>query len=105
METTMTPSAGSVALTQAGYYILLSLQVQRHGYGRMQFVQELSRVAFSWRRGHCTARSAVWWEKCGWKQWKMRTDERESVLTPIGQAVLEAELVMNGKQWIGGGQS
>jgi len=30
------------ALTEAVYYILLSLQQPRHGYGIMQFVQELS---------------------------------------------------------------
>ncbi|WP_410502902.1 helix-turn-helix transcriptional regulator [Exiguobacterium acetylicum] len=32
----------ATALTEAVYYILLSLQQPRHGYGIMQFVQELS---------------------------------------------------------------
>ncbi len=32
----------SIALTEAVYYILLSLTVPRHGYGIMQFVEEMS---------------------------------------------------------------
>ncbi|MBR3215326.1 MAG: PadR family transcriptional regulator, partial [Exiguobacterium sp.] len=38
----MTQQSSTGALTEAVYYILLSLQVPRHGYGIMQFVQELS---------------------------------------------------------------
>ena len=37
----MKPSSSS-ALTEAVFYTLLSLQEPRHGYGIMQFVQELS---------------------------------------------------------------
>jgi len=38
----MARTVQETALTEAVYYILLSLQQPRHGYGIMQFVQELS---------------------------------------------------------------
>ncbi|AHA29473.1 MULTISPECIES: PadR family transcriptional regulator [unclassified Exiguobacterium] len=38
----MAKTVQETALTEAVYYILLSLQQPRHGYGIMQFVQELS---------------------------------------------------------------
>ncbi|KTR59008.1 PadR family transcriptional regulator [Exiguobacterium indicum] len=38
----MVRTVQETALTEAVYYILLSLQQPRHGYGIMQFVQELS---------------------------------------------------------------
>lgn len=38
----MTRADQATVLTEAVYYILLSLQQPRHGYGIMQFVQELS---------------------------------------------------------------
>ncbi|OGX79889.1 MULTISPECIES: PadR family transcriptional regulator [unclassified Exiguobacterium] len=108
----MTQSAGTVALTEAVYYILLSLQVPRHGYGIMQFVQELSDDRVQLAAGTLYGALSNLVEK-GWIEAveKASGRKKEYVVTPLGQAVLEAELVRleelvtNGKQWIGGNKS
>lgn len=105
----MTQSAGSVALTEAVYYILLSLQVPRHGYGIMQFVQELSHDRVQLAAGTLYGALSSLVEK----EWIEAVEnasgrKKEYVITGHGQAVLEGELlrleelVANGKQWIGG---
>ena len=50
--------AEGFALTEATYYILLSLVRPRHGYGIMQLTEELSggRDGFTWQLARCTAR-------------------------------------------------
>lgn len=108
----MTQSAGSVALTEAVYYILLSLQVPRHGYGIMQFVQELSHGRVQLAAGTLYGALSSLVEK----EWIEAVEiasgrKKEYVITASGQAVLEAEfarleeLVMNGRQLIGGNKS
>ncbi len=99
-------------MTEAVYYILLSLQVPRHGYGIMQFVQGLShdRVQLAAGTLYGALNSLVE------KEWIEAVEgangrKKEYVITVKGQAVLEGELirleelVANGKQWIGGDKS
>lgn len=108
----MTKSAGSVALTEAVYYVLLSLQVPRHGYGIMQFVQELSHNRVQLAAGTLYGALSSLVEK-GWIEAVEGASGRkkEYVITIDGQSVLEAELVRleelvaNGKQWIGANRS
>ncbi|STO07435.1 PadR family transcriptional regulator [Exiguobacterium aurantiacum] len=103
---------GNVALTEAVYYVLLSLQVPRHGYGIMQLVQELSngRVQLAAGTLYGALNSLVE------KEWieavqGVNGRKKEYLITVKGQAVLEAELVRleelvaNGKQWIGENKS
>lgn len=108
----MTQPVGNVALTEAVYYILLSLQIPRHGYGIMQFVQELSHGRVQLAAGTLYGALSSLVEK----EWIEAVEnasgrKKEYVITASGQAVLEAEfarleeLVMNGRQLIGGNKS
>lgn len=108
----MNKSVGSIALTEAVYYVLLSLQVPRHGYGIMQFVQELSHGRVQLAAGTLYGALSSLVEK-GWIESVENSSGRkkEYIVTARGQAVLEGELlrleelVANGKQWIGGHKS
>lgn len=108
----MSQPVGNVVLTEAVYYILLSLQVPRHGYGIMQFVQELSHGRVQLAAGTLYGALSSLVEK-GWIEAVENASGRkkEYVVTAHGQAVLESELsrleelVANGKQWIGGYKS
>lgn len=102
----------AAALTEAVYYILLSLQVPRHGYGIMQFVQTLSghRVQLAAGTLYGALNSLV--EK-GWIEAVESGSGRkkEYVLTSEGRRVLMnelrrlEELVRHGQAELGGIES
>ena len=99
-----------LALTEAVFYILLSLQKPLHGYGIIQNVGELSngRVKLAAGTVYGALNSLV--EK-GWIDALPENPEsrkKEYVITKNGQAVLKeeldrlSELVDNGKRILGG---
>ena len=99
-----------LALTEAVFYILLSLQKPLHGYGIIQNVGELSngRVKLAAGTLYGALNSLV--EK-GWIDALPENPEsrkKEYVITKNGQAVLKEELVRlselvdNGKRILGG---
>ena len=99
-----------LALTEAVFYILLSLQKPLHGYGIIQNVGELShgRVKLAAGTLYGALNSLV--EK-GWIDALPENPEsrkKEYVITKNGQAVLKeeldrlSELVENGKRILGG---
>ncbi len=99
-----------LALTEAVFYILLSLQKPLHGYGIIQNVGELShgRVKLAAGTLYGALNSLV--EK-GWIDALPENPEsrkKEYVITPNGLAVLKeelarlSELVDNGKRVLGG---
>jgi|TARA_B100000530_G_scaffold332714_1_gene279507 DNA-binding PadR family transcriptional regulator len=103
----MKPSSSS-ALTEAVFYTLLSLQEPRHGYGIMQFVQELSNDRIQLAPGTLYGALNSLVEKgwiCAVKESSGR--KKEYIITELGYLTLETEisrleeLVKNGKQWIG----
>lgn len=85
----------NLALTEATYYILLSLWNPRHGYGIMQTVEQLSdgrvRLAAGTLYGALTALCDKGWIE----QLPVESGSRrkEYCLTEKGKAVLRAELV------------
>ena len=99
-----------LALTEAVFYILLSLQKPLHGYGIIQNVEELShgRVKLAAGTLYGALKSLV--EK-GWIDALPENPEsrkKEYVITANGVAVLKeeldrlSELVDNGKRVLGG---
>lgn len=99
-----------LALTEAVFYILLSLQKPLHGYGIIQNVEELShgRVKLAAGTLYGALNSLV--EK-GWIDALPENPEsrkKEYVITPSGLNVLKeelarlSELVDNGKRILGG---
>ncbi len=98
------------ALTEAVYYILLSLYEPMHGYGIMQNVKALSRGRVSMGAGTLYGAISTLVEK-GWiKPLKNSGDERkkEYVITDTGKRIVKAEisrleeLIHNGRQIYGG---
>ncbi len=101
------------ALTEAVYYILLSLLQPMHGYGIMQNVKALSRSRVSMGAGTLYGAISTLVEK-GWiKPIESSNDERkkEYVITDTGKRVLAIELnrleelIQNGRQILGGNPS
>ena len=87
--------AEGIALTEATYYILLSLVKPRHGYGIMQFTEALSHgrvhLAAGTLYGALSALSAK-----GWIIPLPSEDEgrrKEYKLTEIGHQVLNREVI------------
>ena len=92
------------ALTEAVYYILLSLVEPMHGYGIMQLTAALSRGRLSLSAGTLYGALASLQEK-GWiEPLPEEGRKKEYRLTDRGRTVLEAEierlseLVENGKE-------
>ena len=85
---------GNGALTEAVYYILLSLLEPRHGYGIMQFAEQLSggrvRLAAGTLYGAInTMLEKNWIEACGIEP---SSRKKEYVITQAGMAVLLTEI-------------
>lgn len=85
---------GNGALTEAVYYILLSLLEPRHGYGIMQFAEQLSggrvRLAAGTLYGAInTMLEKNWIEACGIEP---SSRKKEYVITQAGMAVLLSEI-------------
>lgn len=83
---------GNIALTEAVFYILLSLDAPLHGYGIMQNVQQLSGGRVRLAAGTLYGALSTLCER-GWIV-AVGEDERrkEYCLTPTGRAVVRAEL-------------
>ncbi|MGE6490639.1 PadR family transcriptional regulator [Exiguobacterium sp. NPDC077395] len=101
----MTQQSSTGALTEAVYYILLSLQVPRHGYGMMQFVQELSHGRVQLAPGTLYGALSSLVER-GWIQALEGTArKKEYEITDAGREALQIELkrleelVRHGHEW------
>lgn len=99
----------NVALTEAVYYILLSLYTPMHGYGIMQNVKNLSNNRVVLGAGTLygainTLVSKQWIKPCIGKE---ESRKKEYEITPLGKAMVEQELerleelLRNGKQVTG----
>ena len=99
------------ALTEAVFYILLSLYTPMHGYGIMQNVKELSRERVNLGAGTLYGAINTLLEKDWIKAVKAEKDTRkkEYEITTLGKAAMQGEigrleeLIVNGKKIIGGG--
>ncbi len=100
------------ALTEAVYYILLSLFEPMHGYGIMQNVKTLSRDRVSMGAGTLYGAISTLVEK-GWiRPCENAGEERkkEYVITDTGKAMVFSELerleelIRNGRQITGGAE-
>ena len=100
----------NLALTEAVYYILLSLMEPMHGYGIMQNVEELSggrvRLAAGTLYGALNTLLEKVWIQALPKEKGSR--KKEYVITDLGKEVLKEEIVRlrelieNGNRIIGG---
>lgn len=107
----MPESTGRGALTEAVYYILLSLTKPMHGYGIMQYVSQLSRGRVNLGAGTLYGAINTLLEK-GWictVPQSSQSRKKEYILTQEGKAVLLAELdrlrelLQNGETILNGG--
>lgn len=98
------------ALTEAVYYILLSLLQPMHGYGIMQTVQELSRGRVRLAAGTLYGALNTLQEK-GWIRalpGEAESRKKEYEITEAGRGALQAELdrlcelAENGRKLLGG---
>ncbi len=101
---------GNGALTEAVYYILLSLMNPMHGYGIMQNAEELSHGRVKLAAGTLYGAINTMLEK-GWitaLPGEKNSRKKEYVITDAGRNVLRMEiarleeLVENGKRILGG---
>lgn len=91
----MAVTMSNPALTEAVYYILLSLMEPRHGYGIMQNVEGLSGGRVKLAAGTLYGAINALLEK-GWIAAVLGEKEsrkKEYHITPQGQRMLEAELI------------
>jgi DNA-binding PadR family transcriptional regulator len=98
------------ALTEAVFYILLSLYQPLHGYGIMQNVAELSRGRVALGAGTLYGAINTLVDK-GWiiqLEENMDSRKKEYVITAVGKAAVETELnrleelLSNGRRITGG---
>ena len=104
----MNSNNDGIALTEAVYYILLSLYAPMHGYGIMQNVEELSNGRVKLAAGTLYGALNTLLEK-GWiKALDVSGRKKEYVITDTGKIALKneyerlRELVRNGKMILGG---
>lgn len=100
------------ALTEAVFYILLSLYTPLHGYGIMQFVQEMSNNRVTLAAGTLYGALNTLTEK-GWIKSldaSESTRKKEYQITEVGKQVIQTELerlkelFINGKKIAGSDQ-
>lgn len=98
------------ALTEAVYYILLSLFRPMHGYGIMQNVKELSKGRVTLGAGTLYGAINTLLEK-GWIKPgsdEMKSNKKQYNITELGKATVRAEiirleeLITNGRRVLGG---
>lgn len=98
------------ALTEAVYYILLSLYQPMHGYGIMQNIRELSNGRVTLGAGTLYGAINTLLDK-GWIQLIQNEDDlrkKDYLITDLGKEIVTAEilrleeLIKNGKKIIGG---
>lgn len=107
----MAESSERGALTEAVFYILLSLYSPMHGYGIMQNVRDLSNERVSLGAGTLYGAINTLLEKNWIKSIEGEKDSRkkEYKITDLGKNVIQSEivrleeLVANGKKIVGGG--
>lgn len=106
----MPESSERGALTEAVYYILLSLYSSLHGYGIMQNVKELSNNRVNLGAGTLYGALNTLLEK-GWIQLiqgEKDSRKKEYQITDLGKTILKEEilrlkeLILNGEKIIGG---
>lgn len=91
----MSDSKGATALTEAVYYILLSLYEPLHGYGIMQHVEELSHGRLTLAAGTLYGAINTLLEK----NWIMalsgeaNSRKKEYEITLAGKTVVEEEII------------
>lgn len=99
-----------VALTEAVFYILLSLYVPMHGYGIMQNIKELSNERMNLGPGTLYGAINSLLEK-KWIEFvpgEKDSRKKEYQITKLGRAILKdeivrlEELILNGKRIVGG---
>jgi DNA-binding PadR family transcriptional regulator len=102
----------SLALTEAVYYILISLYSQLHGYGIMQNVEHISNGRVKLAAGTLYGALSTMLEK-GWIRALSGEDsgrKKEYIITEEGKRMIEneilrlRELISNGEKVIGGGE-
>lgn len=106
----MPESSERGALTEAVFYILLSLYTAMHGYGIMQNVKELSGGRVNLGAGTLYGAINTLLEKNWIRALESEKDSRkkEYEITPLGRAAVEGEMVRlkelleNGRQITGG---
>lgn len=99
------------ALTEVTFTILLALYTPRHGYGVMQFVEELTGGRLALGAGTLYGALNTLWEK-GWiEPLEGETRKKEYVVTALGREAAERELarmrelaasaaeIIGGAQW------
>ena len=105
-------NGGNIALTEAVYYILLSLLEPRHGYGIMQNVKLLSGGRVELAAGTLYGAISTMLEK-GWIEGipgERNSRKKEYQITASGKAMLRQELarleelVKNGKMLLEGSE-
>lgn len=98
------------ALTEAVYYILLSLHNPLHGYGIMQFVKEISNNRVNLGPGTLYGAINTMLSK-GWIVTLENNDDnrkKDYVITDLGKEIVRAEierleeLILNGKKIVEG---
>jgi DNA-binding PadR family transcriptional regulator len=106
----MSENLGTTALTEAVYYILLSLYEPLHGYGIMQHVGELSQGRLTLAAGTLYGAINTLLEK----NWivalpdEKNSRKKEYEITEVGKKVVDGEikrleeLIANGKNIVGG---
>lgn len=106
----MTRQNDTIALTEAVYYILLSLHTPMHGYGIMQNAAELSKGRLQLAAGTLYGAISSMTEK-GWIEampGEKSSRKKQYQITPEGKDVLcreisrLEELVQNGRKVTGG---
>ena len=82
-------------LTDAVFYILLTLRRPNHGYGVVQQVEQMTGAGSFWGRGRCMGRSASLTER-GWievySQQTTSRKKKEYVITPQGREAFAKEV-------------
>jgi DNA-binding PadR family transcriptional regulator len=99
------------ALTEAVFYILLSLYSPMHGYGIMQNIKELSNERVNLGAGTLYGAINTLLEKNWIKSiiGEKESRKKEYEITDLGKSVMQGEivrleeLIINGKKIIGGG--
>lgn len=107
----MADNTERVALTEAVYYILLSLYKPLHGYGIMQHIKEISNERVSLGAGTLYGAINSLLQK-GWIQPVLTEEDsrkKEYQITDLGKDVVQnellrlEELINNGRKIAGGG--
>ena len=109
----MTEGSERIALSEAVFYILLSLYSPLHGYGIMQNVRAISNERVNLGAGTLygainTLLERYWIESAGSDQ---DSRKKEYVITPLGKAIVDGEinrleeLLANGRRITGRGQA